>query len=167
MKITSLAAGKRIKELNEKIQEIRTEIEKKSVFRCAVGEDMKSVQPDFNLATALANIDQLEAEMRDLKHKLNLFNTNTLVTDTMTIDQALIRLPQLTERKKLLETMAARLPKTRYTDPYGRSPGTIIDYEIANYDIQDAQTALQQVRNELFTLQEQLNVINSTKEFDI
>lgn len=166
MKVTSVVAAKKVKEINEKIVEKKNEIAKGSIFRCSLGEVEEDVRPEFDLNKCLDEIDEMELELRELKHKVNVFNANTIVVDDLTIDKVLIRLPQLSERKKLLENLANRLRKQRVEEKYGRS-SNIIDYEVINYNLNDVKKELEAVRSELFGLQEKLNYINNTVEFEI
>ena len=112
-------------------------------------------------------IAALEQDVRTVKHAINMFNvTHTLPGfDNMTIDQALIYLPQLSGRVRKLQDMAAALPRER-VESY-RS--TIIDYVIANYDIADAEKAYHAEQEKLNAIQIALDAANSgdTMEIDV
>ena len=104
-----------------------------------------------------------------MKHALNVFNATTTV-DGMTIDEILVYLPQLRDRKTRLSYMVGRMPKQRARSSVlsrysGQTP--IIDYEYANYDIQKAEADYRAVSEEIARLQTKLDAVNSTKTFEL
>ena len=86
--------------------------------------------------------------------------------DDLTIDQALVYLPQLSGKGRKLKEMASALPRERVVDSYR---GNIIDYVIANYDIAAAESAYHEEQEKLRKLQLALDAANSgeTMEIDI
>ena len=111
MKYTSAEAAKLLRGLNEEEAALKEEIRKKSTFLAAMGEDPKTVRPEFNLKESLRDLNRLDERIRSVKHALNVFNSTTVIPEiNMTIDQALVYIPQLTYKKQLLGEMASRLP---------------------------------------------------------
>ena len=100
-----------------------------------------------------------------VKHAINTFNVTHAVPDfdDLTIDQALVYLPQLSNRVSKLKSMAAALPRERVVS-YGSN---IIDYEIANYDIAEAERAYHSEQEKLRNLQIALDRANSGETIGI
>ena len=165
MLITSAKASKMIKDLNDQIRQLQEIDRKSSVFLCAMGEDPETVRPEYDFIKISDEINKLQFKVRKLKHALNVFNTTTPLTKfPMTIDEALVFMPQLTADKARLEKMVARLPKERREDRYGVN---IVDYEYANYDIDEAKQVLDETRKMLSDLQLDLNDINTSVQFEV
>ena len=61
--------------------------------------------------------------------------------------------------------MAAALPKERVTGGY--APRTIVEYNYANYNPEEAAKALESVSNELAKAQTALDVVNNSVKFDL
>ncbi len=103
-----------------------------------------------------------------MKHAVNVFNSTTTV-EGMTIDEILVYLPQLRDRKNKLSRMIGRMPKQRAMSSVlsrysGQTP--IIDYEYANYDIRKAEADYRAVSEEIARLQTKLDAVNSTRTFE-
>ena len=108
---------------------------------------------------------ELEEKARIIKHAINLFNVSQPIDDSgMTIDQALVYIPQLSERKRKLAIMRA-VPKKKRSDSY--AGGNLIEYTYANYDIEQAELDYQAAGDELARVQNALDLVNSTVQFDI
>jgi hypothetical protein len=82
----------------------------------------------------------------------------------MTIDQVLVYIPQLTERKRKLSVMKQRQKKQR-EEKYAASH--FIEYIYANYDPAQAAADYDAVSKELAKVQNALDLVNSTVPFDI
>ncbi len=73
------------------------------MFIAAVGEDIESVRPDYNYQETQDALEAVDKKIRLLKHTINCFNTTHMVPGfDMTIDQILVYIPQLSERKARL-----------------------------------------------------------------
>lgn len=110
-------------------------------------------------------IEELEAAARSIKHQINTFNiTHTLPGfDDLTIDQALVYIPQMTHRVNKLQDVAASLPKERIDN----MRNTFVDYNVANYDIGAAEKAYEDAQDLLAELQLALDSVNNTESMDI
>ena len=141
MKYTSAEAGKLVKKLEDKVRDILSMEDKSALFRVASGEDVESLRPKYDFLKTQEKLEKMRSQIRTVKHAINVFNTTHTLPGfgELTIDQALIYIPQLSRRKETLRQMAAHLPKERVDDSYGRlgSRTSFIDYEITNYDIAD------------------------------
>lgn len=164
--MTSAEASKLLKKLLEQKSILLNEERRSSVFNAALGEDVESVRPEYDYAATQAALDKLNEKIRLLKHVVNCFNTTQTVGDTgMTIDQVLIRIPQLTELRERLDTMQSRLPKQR-SSVGGIGTNTVIDYKYANYSVDRAKEDFAAVSDELRALQTALDLVNSSVKME-
>lgn len=164
--ITSAAAAKHLRKLNEQREALLMMERKAGTFTAAIQEDEERVRPAYDFAETQETLAELEEKIRRLKHTLNCFNASCVIPEfQMTIDQMLIYIPQLTARKKRLEEMKDRLPKERVRGPFPRG-GTIIEYEYANYEIGKAEEAFRTAADELARAQNALDKVNSTVLFE-
>ena len=169
MRYTSAQAAKLLRQLNEEHQLLLNEEMNKKVFLAATGEDVESLRPEYDFTSTQMKLDALEAKIRKVKHAINIFNLTTRI-DGMSIDEILIYLPQLRDRKRKLAARIDRMPKQRARSSVlsrysGQTP--IIDYEYANYDIHDAEGEYGNVSSLIVLLQTKLDTVNSTQKFDI
>ncbi len=164
MLYTSAEAAKLLRKLNEAKDAAEAAETRSAVFHAALGEDVESVRPVYDYAASRRDIDELEAEIRKVKHAINRFNVEHIVPGfDMTIDQMLVYIPQLTRRKQRLLEMQNRLPKQREPG-YGSN---IIDYSYANYDIEAARADYVRVSDELSRAQTALDVANNQEKMEI
>lgn len=132
-------------------------------FHAAVGENIEDVRPNYNFEETKECIEIIDNQILAIKHAINLFNSSTIVGDTgLTIDQVLVKLGMLTERKQKFSRMRIMQEKRR-----GQITGNIIDYIYANFDIDDADMAYEEADTELKHLQMALDLVNNTVTFEI
>ena len=171
MQYTSAEAGKLVKKLEDKVRDILSHEGKSAIFRVASGEDADSLRPEYNFSKTQEEIEYLRKQIRTVKHAVNVFNTTHTLPgfDGLTIDQALVYIPQLSNRKETLRQMAAHLPKERVEDSHYRygSRTAFIDYEVTNYDAADAKAAYDRTAETLAKLQLALDAVNTTETMDI
>ena len=167
MKYTSAEAAKLLRRLNEE-HEALLELERQSAsFVAAVSEDLESVRPAYDLAAVQGKLAEIEAKIRKVKHALNVFNsTHTVPSFGMTVDQLLVYIPQLSQRRMKLRGMAGALPKARVR---GRSAvnSAVIEYTYANYDVEKAKAAADGAAEELARAQTALDKVNNTETMEI
>ena len=84
----------------------------------------------------------------------------------MTIDQMLVYIPPLSQRRMKLRVMAGALPKTRVR---GRSAvnSAVIEYTYANYSVEEAKALADAASDELARAQTALDKVNSTETMEI
>ncbi|KAF5073708.1 hypothetical protein DSECCO2_188930 [anaerobic digester metagenome] len=167
MKYTSAEAAKLLRSLNEEQYALKQKESISSTFVAAVGEDLESTRPAYDYKDMQNKLIQLEAKIRSVKHSINKFNLEHIVPGfDMTIDQILVYIPQLTERKQKLSMMRSRLPKQREnTSSFRGTP--IIEYEYTNYDVEEAEKDYKWVSDELAKAQTALDVMNSSETMEI
>ncbi len=166
MKYTSSEAAKLLRQFNDDYNALLLKEEQSKEFVAAVGEDPESVRPEYDYEAVQRKLSEYEEKIRKVKHAINVFNTTHTVGDFgMTIDEMLIFLPQLSNRKFKLGMMKARLPKKR-EDTHGRNTN-IIDYRYANYDIAKAEAEYAEVSAMLAKAQTALDLVNNTETMEI
>ena len=163
---TCAEAAKLLRSLNEELSVLRSREQKSFRFTASIEEDIESARPLYNYQEEQKKQDDLMKKIRIVKHAINRFNLETLVPDfNMTIDEILVYIPQLSEKKKKLMNMAAYLPKERASDSsYGSK---IIEYTYTNYEISEAQADLVKVTDELAKAQTSLDLINNQATMEI
>ena len=167
MKYTSAEAAKLLRKLNEEQAGIKEIENRSSVFVAAIEEDVESVRPLYDYAQVQAQLASIEAKVRKVKHAINMFNMTTIVPGfDMTVDQMLVYIPQLTDRKSKLSKMSCRLPKER-ANASGYGAKTIVEYRYANYDINQVTADLAAVTDELARAQTALDVVNNSVTLEI
>ena len=164
MKITSAEAAKLLRGLNDEYNTISAEERNSKEFNAAVGEDVEELRPDYDYTETQQKLDELNTKIRKLKHTINVFNTVTEIPGFgMTIDQALIYIPQLGSKRSKLYSMMNVLPKRRCPSSYNN----IIDYTYTNYDVKQAKADYNKVSDELARLQTALDLVNSTATMEV
>ena len=165
MDYTSAQAAKLLSKLQQDYDRLATQEENSKTFLASVGEDVESVRPAYDYDGTQAQLLELEARIRKVKHAINAFNTATVVPEFgMTIDEMLVYIPQLSRRKAKLREMAGTLPKARHRS-FERS--NIIDYKYANYDPDRVRADLDEVTEELSRAQLALDSVNHTQVLSI
>lgn len=167
MKMTSAKAAKYLKTLKEERDALIRDENKASVFNATSAEDIDAVRPAYDYEMTKGRIDEVEGKIRAVRHALNIFNTTTVVPEMgMTIDALLMYIPYLTDKKAKLVRMTSRLPRERAGGRAFYEQG-VVDYTIANYDIDTVKRDLDAVSDELAKAQLALDLVNSTVELDI
>ena len=166
MLYTSAEAAKLLRQLNEDYQSLlRDERERRSFLAC-MGEDIESVRPEYVYRDTQDKIDSIEKRIRKIKHAINVFNTTHKIPGfDMTVDEALVYIPQLSEKKSKLFEMRSALPKKR--EAATSRTTYVVDYRYANYDIEEADADYRKVSEELSAVQNGLDVLNNTEKFEI
>ena len=165
MRITSREANKLLQRLKEDLSILCVEEEKKKTFLAAVGEDVETCRPNYDFVKMQEAKEALENKIVKIKHELNLFNIKTEVPGfNMTIDQMLVYIPQLTQRKRKFSEMLDAIPKQR-DSAYIRS--NVIDYRYLNYDLNDVRKKYDEVNELLSKAQIALDKTNNEKYIDI
>lgn len=96
MKVTSAEAKKLLHQYEDEYLKIINDEKKRHTFRCAVGENVNDCKTEYYFDEVQKRIDELNKRIMKLRHAINMFNVSTEVKGDMTIDQVLVRLPQLT-----------------------------------------------------------------------
>lgn len=165
MKMTSAEANKLLRKLHDDHSALeRMEMESRT-FVAATMEKLEDARPEYDYTEVQERLAELEDKARRVKHAINIFNISQAIDDSgMTIDQALVYIPQLSERKRKLAFMRTVQKKKRNDNS---NSSNLIEYTYANYDVEQAETDYQSTSDELARVQNALDLINSTVQFEI
>ena len=165
MNYTSAQAAKLLSKLQQDYGNLASQERNAKTFLASVGEDVESVRPSYDYEATKAALTALEAKIRRVKHAINRFNTTTVIPEfNMTVDEMLVYIPQLSQKKSKLKDMANTMPKARCKS-YERS--NIIDYQYINYDLDQVKADLDEVTETLSAAQLALDLANHTRTFEI
>ena len=166
MKVTSAEANKLLRKLNDDHDALkRMEAESRIFVAGPTTENLEDARPDYDYEATQRSLAELEIRIRKLKHTINLFNVSQTIDESgMTIDQALIAIPQLSDRKRKLSVMRAAQKKKRNESTRSTN---LIEYTYANYDVEKAEQDYQATIAELGRIQNALDLVNSTVQFEI
>ena len=165
MLYTSAEANKLLTALNTEHETLRNKEDMSLEFMAATCENPEDARPAYDYDAVQDKLAEIEAKIRRVKHAINTFNlTHEIPGFGMTIDQALVYIPQLTKRKNKLSVMMNKLPKSRVSNFDGSN---LINYIYANYDIARAEADYKAAAQELAKLQNALDLENSTVTFEI
>ena len=166
MQYTCAQAAKLLRSLNEELNVLRTKEDKSIRFTAAVDEDLESARPVYDYEEAQDDQKILQAKIRKVKHAINQFNTQTVIPEfDMTIDEMLVYIPQLSERKRKLTEMSSYLPKERVSNSYQATK--IVEYTYTNYDIEKVTEDLANITELLGKAQLALDTVNNQETIDI
>ena len=165
MKLTSAEANKLLRKLNDDHGALKQMEAESRIFVAATTENLEDARPDYDYEATQRSLAELELQIRKLKHTINLFNVSQTIDESgMTIDQALIAIPQLSDRKRKLSVMRAAQKKKRNESIRSTN---LIEYTYANYDVEMAEQDYQATIAELSRIQNALDLVNSTVQFEI
>lgn len=163
--ITSDGVDKLIDKYNADIEELTDEINNRAVYTAAVTEDEKELAPAFDFCDTVKSIEILEDKVIKLKHARAMFNTTTEVYNGMTVDMCLTRMNMIMRQKGMYAKYAKKLPKERVNSRLQATKE--IEYVYTNYEISDAKRKYMALQDELLEIRKALNVVNSSKEFEV
>lgn len=165
MKMTSAEANKLLRKLHDDHSALKRMETESRTFVAATTEKLEDARPEYDYTAVQEKLAELEDKARRVKHAINLFNISQAIDGSgMTIDQALVYIPQLSERKRKLAIMRAAQKKKRNES---MKSSNLIEYTYTNYDIEQAEADYQSASDELARVQNALDLINSTVQFEI
>lgn len=165
MLLTSKNANKMLKQLNEELNSLNRKEELSKTFVASINEDKENVRPEYNYKATQIAQKEIEEKVIKIKHALNMFNVNTVVPEfNMTIDEMLIYIPQLSNRKAKLAIMKDTPKLERVTSFRGSN---IIDYTYTNYDLEKVSEDYNVVTEELTKAQIALDKVNMSLTFEV
>ena len=164
MVLTSASANKMIRLLEDQKQYLLDNEANDSKYVLA-DDEVKDI-PDYDFDKYDSDIDELDYKIRIIKHALNMFNTNTLLSIGITIDQALVEMAQLSNKIQRLRAMRRAKNKERLL---GVNAGryNIAEYQYLNYNKQDVNETYRQAMIRIHKIQLALDLVNQTKEFTV
>ena len=168
MKLSSKEANKLLKKLNEDYQLMLNEENENCTFIASTTENIQDCRPKYNYTETQKLLCDFEVKIRKLKHAINVFNTTTVIDDFgITIDEALVLMPQLTKKKEKLSILRKNQQRCRVKNRYGDYVGERIDYTYINYSLDDVKKDYDDVVNELDRLQISIDKANVSGRIDV
>lgn len=159
-------AAKLLKSMNEELAVHRSRERKSIRFTASADEDIESARPVYHYREEQEKQNELLRKVRNVKHAINGFNQKTMIPEFgITIDEMLVYIPQLTEKKRKLTEMAAFLPKERVSG--GLYGSRVVEYTYTNYSMEEVQEDLLKVTEELAKCQLALDRINNSETLDL
>lgn len=166
IKVTSDAANKLIKKLEQEKNILTDKISKMSTFVVAVTENYDQIkaeqEAEFNLNETILQIDEIDKKIITIRHAKSMFNNSVVMKNGLTVGDNIIRLAILEREKNIYSRLATRQKKTRNT-----SINKDIEYTYLNYDLEDAKKKYDSVYTEISEIQEELNIVNSSAEYKL
>ena len=165
MQLTSAEASKMLRKLNEERMTLLNMEAKTKTYVASTNEDASSLAPEYSYPDTAKALADLDSKIRKVRHAINVFNTTHTVGDSgMTIDEVLVAMPQITDRRDKLLRMKDRLPKTRLRT----TPGVnVVEYEYTNYNINDVKKDYDDLSAQLTSLQLALDKVNNMEKMEI
>ena len=164
MLLTSASANKMIKFLEDQKNYLLSCETNERTYVLAVDE-AKDI-PDYDFNETNNKIDKIDFKIRTLKHALNSFNSTTLLSIGITIDEALVEMAQLNKKLPRLDRMRKATAKTRVMG-YNSSRRDIAEYEYLNYNIKDVDKVYEDNMRRVQDIQLALDLVNQTVEFEV
>ncbi len=163
MQMTSAGANKLLRKLEDDKRYVLTQEAAAATY--VVTEGAEAVIPAYDYQKTARELEQVEAQIRKIKHALNIFNSTTVLDGlNITIDEALVKMAQLNQRKATLDIMRCRLEKERITN-FAR--GNVVEYTCINYDLNEIQADYQAISQQIMDIQLALDLTNQTKTFEL
>ncbi len=163
MQMTSAGANKLLRKLEDDKRYILTQEASAATYVVTEGAD--AIIPAYDYHKTAQELEQVEAQVRKIKHALNVFNSTTVLAGLdITIDEALVKMAQLNQRKATLDMMRCRLEKERVVN-FTRS--NVVEYTCINYDLKDIQADYQAISQQIMDIQLALDLTNQTKTFEL
>lgn len=162
IKMNSDTANKMVKQLTIERNRLMAQERESSTYAYLHGET--PYVPEYNFRETQDAIEDINKKIVTIKHAINQFNATTKSDATgLTVDAMLVRLPMVSAQKEKLARMHSMLEKTRSINLGSKSS----EYTVRNFSAQEAKEEYDKVSKELILLQQELNRINLTMEFEV
>ncbi len=159
MKFNGVSALKHVKYLEDEKQKV---LESERNNSTTVIIEGKAVDTEmYSFEKTREDIDKIDTEIASLKHALNLFNTQTVVMDDLTIDKALVVLAQKNRELEIVRTLRSRAKESYesgYREAYIRR---------TNYSHDEVDKYHQMLMKEIHILQMKIDEANIMNTFEI
>lgn len=162
--VTSAAANKILRSLEDEKQYILSMEKSSSTYIETDG--VSPIVPQYDYVETQRKLEEIDQKVMRIKHAINVFNCVTVLPGLgITIDQGLVKMAQLNNRKKVLDSMRKRNPKARKEDLYSSSK--LVEYECVNYEISDIKQTYDAISQRITDLQMEIDLCNQTMRFEI
>lgn len=162
IKMNSDFANKTIKNLQAEIDSILQEEANARTYSHSANET--PVITPYSFSDTQAKLRELREKAAAIRHAINKFNIRTKLPGfDKTVDEGLGYMSMLHREKQRLYDMA-QIPEVERSRAYGSKEA---DYTHRNFDLDEVQKAYKDVCDELMRIQQAINIVNLTKEFDV
>lgn len=168
VKMTSAYANKVIRKLNEDKGFWRRKESESCMYVAALDEE--PVIPDYDYLAVASNIQEIDDKIVKIKHAVNVANLTSEVevgNHKMTVDQILVKMAQLNQRKAVLDDLRKQEPKTRISSVTYSARRIVPEYRYINYDLEVIKKDYERIDKELAEMQIALDKYNQTYEFEV
>ncbi len=168
MKMTSAFANKMLKKLNEDKEFYRNRENEGCTYIAALDEE--PLIPDYDYAEVAAKIMEIDEKTVKLKHAINTVNIMNRITvgeREMSVDEILVAMAQLNQRKSFLDRLRKMQPKTRISSGMMSSRKTAPEYQYINFDPALITKEYERVDAQISEMQIALDRFNQTFEFEV
>lgn len=162
MKLNCDGANKMLKSYMDDLKALKRNEANDSVYTYTASD--KPDRADYSLNETEGKIAALVDKICKLKHAINHFNVTTVIPSLgYTVDEALVRMQNLNARKEELNKMRSMPKRTRNMGFRASEP----EYIEPNFNLEEAEAHYRAVADELIHIQQGLNLINLTVEFEV
>ena len=161
MKVTSAYANKLIRGYREELAALISS--EKVTCTTIYGASETPIETGYDFSSTQAEMDALNDKIAKLRHGINVFNTTTKLEGfDFTVDESLVRMAMLTEKKNRLSRMKGVRELVR-NSVYRSEP----EFTKRNYDATLVEAEYRKTSDELVRLQMALDKANMSIEFDV
>ncbi len=167
-KMTSAYANKILKRLQDDKSFWLSKERDGYVYVAAIDEEPVIPEYDYNqISEEIENIDQ---KIVKIKHEINVINATSEIEigkEKLTVDQILITMAQLNNRRSMLDIMRKKQEKKRIDSGMYSSRKSVPEYQYVNYNIDNVKKDYEIIDSKIASLQIALDKFNQTFEFEI
>ena len=161
MRMCNAEILKKIKLLEQNKQDILAE--EMRIHQVSYQEEKDRFDHGYDFAKTREKVGALDAEIRKLKHLLNLANATVVVQEfDMTLGECLVYLAQLSREMYVVNFMASKEPITSATKLGGK-----VEYTVLNYDKSECQAKLEWLQQTIAALQIAIDRTNLTNMIEV
>ena len=170
---TPATAAKYLRILEDEKQNLLQRESERCHYVAAMDEEPEV--PEYDYAATRARVAEIDALVRKMRHALHAHNVATLLPDLgISVDEALVELAQLSSAKRTLDDLRGRQKKARidvynsfYRRRYNEPQRDVVEYDYANYDVDQAELDYQAAYEQLIELQSAIDYSNQTTRFEV
>lgn len=167
-KMTSAYANKVLKKLQDDKSFWLSKERDGYLYVAAIDEEPVMPEYDYNqISDEIKNIDR---KIVKIKHAINVINSTSEIEigdESMTIDQILISMAQLNNRRSMLDNMRKQQEKRRVDSGFYGTRKTAPEYQYVNYSIDEVKKDYEEIDSKIAAMQIALDKFNQTFEFDV
>lgn len=167
-KMTSAYANKVLKKLQDDKSFWLSKERDGYLYVAAIDEEPVIPEYDYNqISDEIKNIDR---KIVKIKHAINVINSTSEIEigdESMTIDQILISMAQLNNRRSMLDNMRKQQEKRRVDSGFYGTRKTAPEYQYVNYSIDEVKKDYEKIDSKIAAMQIALDKFNQTFEFDV